>query len=160
MLSKSDYKQKITKLAASERVASFESILSKVDSMTDQQRDEFIAGFVKEHGIASTLNLVKQTLANLSLNLRHAQIYEGLKSQPQSAEPMAEYVNKPSPSTFKQKLNDAGDWGYLLTVLLMVGTAGTSDLGGDWKDILKGFALTIGTGFLAWVAKKISSFMK
>lgn len=147
MLSKSDYRQKITKLAASERVASFESILSKADSMTEQQRDEFNTNFVNEHGLASTLNMVKQTLVNLSLNLRHAQLYEGLK-------------NKPTPSGFKQRLNNAGDWGYLLTVLLLIGTAGMSDLGGAWREILKGFSLTIGTGFLSWVAKYLSSKMK
>ncbi len=158
MLTKSEYKQKITKLAAVKRVASFESILSKVDGMTEEQRDAYIADFVQQHGVASTLNLVRKTLADTALSSRQAQLYEGFRNQKQDA-PMA-VSDQPTPSLLKQRLENAGDWGYLLTVLLMVGTAGASDLGGDWKQILKGFALTIGTGFLAWAAKKLASYMK
>lgn len=152
MYSKSDYRTKISKLAAQNRVASFESILSKVDAMSDQQRNEFIDSFVKNHGLSQTINLIRRTLVDLSINTKQAQLYEGLKTQPLSG--------SPTPSQLKQKLNDAGDWGYLLTILLMIGTAGGADLGGDWKQILKGFAITVGTGFLAWCIKRLSSHIK
>jgi len=156
MYSKSDYRSKISKLASQKRVASFESILAKVDSMTEQQRDEFVANFVKTHGLSETINLVRKTLADTATVTRQAQMYEGLKNNPPQTGPMA----VPTPSQFSQKLNNAGEWGYMLTILLMIGTAGAADLGADWKTIFKGFAITIGSGFLSWVIKKLSSYVK
>lgn len=153
MTSKSEYNKKITKLAASKRVASFASIVSKVDGMSEQQRNDFISGFVNSHGLTETVNIVRKNLSDLALVTRQAQLYEGFKNQTPASDEV-------TPSQFKQRLNTAGDWGYLLTILLMIGTAGTSDLGGDWADILKGFALTIGTGFLSWAMKFLSSKMK
>lgn len=158
MASKPEYKNKIAKLASTKRVASFASIVSKVDAMSEQERDEFITNFVRSHGLPETINLVRKNLANLSLFSRQAQLYEGFKGQEQDSASMAS--KETSPSQFRQKLNTAGDWGYLLTILLLVGTAGASDMGGDWKEVLKSFALTIGTGFLSWAMKYLASKMK
>jgi hypothetical protein len=91
-------------------------------------------------------------LVDLASTTKQAQLYEGLKPQP--------LTNGPTPSQLRQKLEAAGDWGYFLTVLLMLGTAGASDLGGDWKQILKGFIITLGSGFLSWAVKKLASYMK
>lgn len=120
--------------------------------MTDQQRDEFCANFVREHGLAETLSIVKNNLANIARSQRTAQLYEGFKGQ---ATPVEE-----RPSKLKHTLNVAGNWGYLLTLLLMIGTAGASDMGASWTEIIRGFALTLGTGFLTWVAKKLAPYVK
>lgn len=136
----------------SHRQADFQSIFAKVDAMTDQQRDEFCANFVREHGLAETLSILKNNLANIASSKRTAQIYEGFRDK---ATPVEE-----RPSKLKHALNVAGDWGYLLTLLLMIGTAGASDTGGSWTDIIRGFALTLGAGFLTWSAKKLAPYVK
>ena len=128
--------------------ASMESLVSKVDAMTTEQRDDYIANFVKNHGVQSTLDMVTKTLRNLTATSRQAALYEGLNEK------------KETPSQLSQKINAAGDWGYLLTLLLMIGTAGASDNGAGWGEVFKGFALTIGSGFLSWCLKKLSSYVK
>ena len=130
--------------------ASIEDIIAKVDSMTSEQRDAFAADYVKSHGLRETLGLVQRTLAKLtSSQPKTAQLYDGFKPKPEA-----------SPSQLKQRINDAGDWGYLLTLLLLIGTAGAADLGADWGQIFRGFGLTIGAGFLSWCVKKLSSYIK
>ena len=151
-MNKSDYRSQITKSAYLKKVAGIESLIAKVDGMTEQQRLQYIAESVKRlGGWEKTLESVKNTLASMAVTTKQATLYEGLKNQPKT---------EPTPSQLSQKLNNAGDWVYLLTLLLFIGTAGASDMGGDWKQIFKGFALTIGSGFLGWAAKKLSTLVK
>lgn len=137
------------------KIASFESAISQVEAMSDAQREEFIKGFVESHGVSSTLNVVKQALQNLSRAQRSAAVGDS-----GWAANRTQGVEDPRPSKLKHRLNVAGDWSYALALLLLVGTAGASDLGADWSEILKGFALTSGAAFMGWVFKKLSSIVK
>jgi hypothetical protein len=137
------------------KTASLESAMSQVDGMSDTQREEFIRGFVESHGLLATIKTVKETLQNLSRAQRSAAVGDsGWAANRQQG------TEDQRPSQLKHRLNVAGDWSYLLALLLLIGTAGTSDLGGSWGEIFKGFAATSGAAFLGWVFKKLSSLVK
>ena len=128
--------------------------VAKVDHMTEQQRDEFINQKIAELGPRGVVSLVQKLLSRTA---SAAPIYEGLKGNTEEPTPMA--IRTDTPSQFKQKI-EGGDWGYFLAILLMIGTAGAADQGADWKQIMQGFALTLGTAFLTWVIKRVSSRKK
>jgi hypothetical protein len=137
------------------KTASIESAISQVDGMSDAQREEFIKGFAESHGLVATLKIVKQALQNLSRSGKTAAYGDSgwAANRPEGAEDQR-------PSQLKHRLNVAGDWSYLLALLLVIGSAGTSDMGGSWGDIFKGFAAASGAAFLGWVFKKLSSIVK
>ena len=136
--------------------ASIEDIIAKVDAMTSEQRDAYINNAVSQMGADGVITLVKNALARTTSAA--GPMYEGLRNTEESQVPMAVKTN--SPSQFKQKIENDGDWSYLLVILLMLGTAGASDLGASWGQIIRGFAVTIGAGFLIWVIKRVKAAMK
>ena len=135
--------------------SSMDDIVAKVNAMTEQQKNEYVDNAVKQMGAGAVVNLVKKVLARTTSAA--GPMYEGFKDSKEEQVPMAAKTD--SPSQFKQKINNAGDWLYLLVILIMVGTAGASDQGASWGQILRGFAITLGSGFLIWVVKRVASVM-
>lgn len=137
------------------KTSSLESAMAQVDSMSDDQIEEFIKGKVSALGIKGAFSLVMQTLKNLASSKKTAATGDSGWAENQPKQP-----EDPRPSKLKQRLSTAGDWSYALAILLAIGTAGTSDAGGSWGEIFQGFAIASGTAFLGWALKKISSYLK
>lgn len=140
------------------RTSSIESALAQVDGMSEQQMEEFVKGKVEALGVRGVLNLVMKTLTGLARSNKTAAAGDMGWAQNKAFDSAKE--EDPRPSKLKYRINVAGDWLYLLAILIAIGTGGGSDLGGSWSDIFKGFAAASGTAFMGWAFKKISSYLK
>ncbi len=135
------------------KTASIESVLSTLDSMAPEEIDNLISSKVKEMGIGGVVSLAKNTLINLAKPQRSAAYGDSGWTNNKS-------VGGTRPTNFKNKINAAGGWSYLLAFLMLMGTAGASDLGASWTDVFKGLLATVGTAFFGWTLKHLASKLK